>query len=217
MEFYFQNGLAASTRRSYSSAKNRYIKFCQSKGLTPLPASEHQLCQFASCLANQNLGHSSIKCYLSAVRHLHVAEGHGDPHVAEGHGDPHISCMARLEQVLKGIKGVQVRTVPKQTRLPITPELLLKMRQVWMAADGGSKWDHIMLWAACLLCFFGFLRSGEISVPLDSMFDSGAHLAFSDVSVDSTESPKVMRVHIKASKTDPFRVGVDIFIGRTVN
>ena len=125
--------------------------------------------------------------------------------------------MACLEQVLKGIKGVQVKTVPKQTRLPITPELLLKMRQVWMAADGGSKWDHIMLWAACLLCFFGFLRSGEISVPLDSMFDSGAHLAFSDVSVDSTESPKVMRVHIKASKTDPFRVGVDIFIGRTVN
>lgn len=128
-----------------------------------------------------------------------------------------MSCMARLEQVLKGIKGVQAKSAPKQTRLPITPELLSKMRQVWMAADGGSKWDHIMLWAACLLCFFGFLRSGEITVPSDTAFDSGAHLSFSDVSVDSTVSPKVLRVRIKASKTDPFRVGVDIFIGRTDN
>lgn len=45
-----------------------------------------------------------------------------------------------------------------------------------MAADGGSKWDHIMLWAACLLCFFGFLRSGEITVPSNSMFDNVAIL-----------------------------------------
>ena len=155
VEFYFQNGLATSTRRSYGSAKNRYIKFCQAKGLSPLPASEHQLCQFASCLANQNLCHSSIKCYLSAVRHLHVAEGHGDPHM---------SCMARLEQVLKGIKSVQAKSAPKQTRLPITPELLSKMRQVWMAADGGSKWDHIMLWAACLLfLWFPALRRNNCS------------------------------------------------------
>lgn len=112
--------------------------------------------------------------------------------MAKGHGDPNISSMAHLEQVLRGIKGLQAKTVPKQARLPITPELLLKIRQVWSAADGGSKWDNIMLWAACVLCFFGFLRFWEITVPSDSAFDDGAHLPFSDVAVDSTKNPKVL-------------------------
>lgn len=30
-------------------------------------------------------------------------------------------------------------------RLLITPELLLKIRRVWTDAEGGSKWDNIML------------------------------------------------------------------------
>lgn len=70
-------------------------------------------------------------------------------------------------------------------------------------------------WPAC--CFFGFLHSGEITVLSDTALDKRAHLSFSDVSVDSTVSPKVLQVHIKASKTAPFRVGVDIFIRRTDN
>lgn len=74
-----------------------------------------------------------------------------------------------------------------------------------------------MLWAACLMRFFGFLRSRDITVPSDSAFDDRAHLSFLDVTVDSKKNPRVIRVHIKASKTDPFRVGVDIFIGRIDN
>lgn len=110
VEFYFQNGLAASTRRAYGSAKSRYARFCSSNSLTPLPASGHQLCQFVSHLANENLCHSTIKCYLSAIRHLHVAEGYGDPNICN---------MARLEQVLKGIKSIQAKSLKKPTRLPI--------------------------------------------------------------------------------------------------
>ena len=73
--------------------------------------------------------------------------------------------------------------------------------------------------AASLLCFFGFLRAGEITVPTNAGFDEGVHLTFNDISVDCTENPQVIRVRIKASKTDPFRVGVgaDIFIWRTDN
>lgn len=211
-EYYFLNGLAASTRRAYGSAKSHYAKFCYSNSLSPLSASERQLCQFVSCLANQNLCYSTVKCHSSAVRHLHVAEGHGDPN---------ISSMARLEQVMRGInyKGVQAKATLKQATIPITPELLLKIKQIWKSAGGGggNKWDNIMLWAACLMRFFGFLRSRDITVPSDSAFDDRAHLSFLDVTVDSKKNPRVIRVHIKASKTDPFRVGVDIFIGRIDN
>ena len=54
-------------------------------------------------------------------------------------------------------------------------------------------------------------------MPSDSVFDEGAHLTFNDISVDSTDKPQVIRIRIKASKTDPFRVGANIFVGRTDN
>lgn len=204
MDFYFLNGLAPSTRRTYNSAKRRYMKFCTEKRLSLLPASEQQLCQFVSSLAMEKLCHSTLKGYLAAIRHLHI-EG--------GYGDPGISSMARLEQVMKGIKAVQAKLPKKPPRLPITPELLLLMKQSWKQA--GVNWDSVMLWAAASLCFFGFLRSGEITVPSDSSFDQGAHLTFADIAVDSTSNPKVLRARIKASKMDPFRVGVNIFVGKT--
>ena len=71
-----------------------------------------------------------------------------------------------------------------------------------------------MLWAACCLGFFGFLRSGEFTVPEDGEFDPGKHLSFSDLAVDSLSTPKVLSVCIKQSKTDPFRLGVTIFVGK---
>lgn len=206
MEFYFQNGLASSTQKAYNSAKKRYILFCSDKGLCPLPASENQLCQFISLLADQNLCHNSIKTYLAAIRHLHIAEGYGDPH---------INTMARLEQVLKGIKSVQCKKPRRISRLPISPDHLDKMRATWLKQP--TTVDGKMLWAAAALCFFGFLRSGEITIPSDSAFDEGAHLGFSDVTVDCLRNPQVIKVHLKASKTDPFRVGINIFIGRADN
>ena len=94
MDRYFQNGLVSSTQRTYNSAK-RWFQFGKDKHIRPLPAPERQLCWFVSALALQSLCHTTIKSYLAAIRHTHIAEGFGDPYI-------HI--MARLEQVLKGIK-----------------------------------------------------------------------------------------------------------------
>ena len=61
-----------------------------------------------------------------------------------------------------------------------------------------------MLWAACCLGFFGFLRSGEFTVPEDGEFDPGQRLSFSDIAADSSLlDPKVLSIRIKQSKTDP--------------
>ena len=91
---------------------------------------------------------------------------------------------------------------PVSPRLPITPDLLLKIRQVWF--NSHHHQDDAMLWAAALLCFFGFLRAGEIIIPSDTAYDEGTHISFSDVMVDSFNNPHVLKVRIKASKTDPF-------------
>lgn len=52
-------------------------------------------------------------------------------------------------------------------------------------------------------------------MPTESGYDEGAHLSFHNVSVDDLSNPQVLQVRLKAFKTDPFRSGVDIFIGRT--
>ena len=52
-------------------------------------------------------------------------------------------------------------------------------------------------------------------MPSDNCYDPGAHLSLTDVAVDNLSDPSSLQVRIKASKTDPFRKGVDIFLGRT--
>ena len=143
-----QSALAPTSQRTYASAQQRYVCFCISFGLAPLPVSEHQLCQFASHLANETLAHSTIKGYLSAIRHLQRASGFPDPAT---------SNIPKLEWVIKGIKSTQARAQSsKHTRHPITPHIVKAMGAVWEAQ--GPSQDHVMLWAAVTLCFFGFLR-----------------------------------------------------------
>jgi hypothetical protein len=72
-----------------------------------------------------------------------------------------------------------------------------------------------MLWAAACVCFFGFLRSGEMVVPDGASFDAEAHLAVGDVRVNDPSNPEFLEVRLKASKTDPFRQGVSIYLGKT--
>ena len=87
------------------------------------------------------------------------------------------------------------------------------MKQVWEQEP--DKFDTAMLWAAACMCFFGFLRSGEVVVPLVSEYDPAVHLSVEDVWVDSISAPQYLGVWIKASKTNPFRKGVLVYLGRT--
>ena len=102
------------------------------------------LCQYVSCLASQNIKHSTIKVYLSAVRHLHI-ENHMP--------DPNVGGMARLEQVVKGVKRDQACKLPNQRIcLPITADLMRQIKSILL--KNCKDEDNIMLWAAMYLCFF---------------------------------------------------------------
>ena len=43
----------------------------------------------------------------------------------------------------------------------------------------------------------------------------GAHLTFNDIKIINIQNPQALQVRIKASKTDPFRQGVLVCVGRT--
>lgn len=59
--------------------------------------------------------------------------------------------------------------------------------------------ENVLLWAACGLVFFEFLRCGELEYDIDT------HLSIDDIALDSTSSPALIKVTIIRSKTDPFR------------
>ena len=131
------------------------------------------------------------------------------PRLTLGFGDPEMGNMPQLEYVLKGMKRLG-NSGTRQQRLPITPLILELLKQTWSGLENQD--DTRMLWAASTLCFFGFLRSGEVVAPGDSGFDPVHHLSFDDVSVDSHEAQQSIEVTIKASKMDPFRKGVTVVI-----
>jgi len=169
-----------------------------------VPTSESTLTYFVAHLAKEGLKHRTMKVYLSAVRHLHIAEGAPDPFQ---------SPLGRLQYVLQGAKRMEARSgTSPRTRLPIGPDILRTLRRIWQ--DSGDP-DKAMLWAAACLGFFGFLRAGEFTVPSEEGFDASTHLTHQDIAIDDPRRPNMIRVHLKQSKTDPFRKGVSLFIGKT--
>ena len=201
---YFTKGLAPSTLRTYKSGQDRYLKFCESASLSPLPANEEQLCAFVAFLADDKLKHRSIKTYMSAVRHLQIRAGFPDPFAATVQ-------MPRLEYVLRGVKRSEAEK--GLVSLPITPHIL---RQLWeVRAPEGQLRNTKLIWAASTLCFFAFLRAGELCTPSTTSYNPNVHLSMCDITVDDPLYPSVMQIFIKQSKTDPFRKGFRLSIGQT--
>ena len=164
---------------------------------SPCLTDEWTLCLFATFLSHP-IQHSTINVYLSAIRSLHIEQGFADPLV---------DCL-RLQRVLRGIKRTQGDT--SSLRLLVTDDIMMV---IFRALDLSLP-DHCMFWAACNLAFFGFLRSAEFTVPNLASFSPSIHLGLDDVAVDSMLSPSCLQLRIKASKTDPFRKGIFLHIGR---
>ncbi len=72
-----------------------------------------------------------------------------------------------------------------------------------------------MLWAACCIAIFGFLRCGELTCTSASTPVVLAVNTVNDISVNSRVNPSYIQVFLRSSKTDPFGVGVTLALGKT--
>jgi len=118
--------------------------------------------------------------------------------------------MPKLRQILKSMKVEAGKSVkPTHSRLPITPSILRKMKKSIVF------WGSQLIQSITVTTFFSFCRSGEITIPREGACDPTTHLSFRDVAVDNAKSPSVISLLIKQSKTDQFREGTRIFIGKT--
>ena len=120
-------------------------RVCTQFKCCPLPVTETTLLRFVAHLASSDLTHQTVWLYLCAVRHLHIV--HNLP-------DPALTSYPLLNYALRGFRQGGCRH-ELHTRLPNT---------AWHSAEdllamvaNSSGLDHVMLWAAFCLGFFGFM------------------------------------------------------------
>ena len=115
---YLGNGIASSTKRMYASGVQHYIDFCTQTQCLPIPTSENTILLFVAHLAMQQLSHTSIKVYLSAMHNLHVISGN--------HHHFTKKLIPRLQMVLNSIKREQVTKNPSGLGVPSQQSLCFK-------------------------------------------------------------------------------------------
>ena len=142
--------------------------------------------------------------YLSSLRHFQISAGLPNPFTP--------NAFPRLTYVLWGVK----RSAPTHPdkRLPITPEILKVLRRHWSSAP--IPYENHLLWAACCLGLFGFLRIAEFTA-ISSSDPAPNIVSISDIYRADGYPPGFIRIYLRQSKTYPFGNGVQIYLGRTDN
>ena len=171
-----------------------------------MPTTETTLILFSTYLATERITFATIKICLAAIRNTHVSAGL--------HSHFYQQLSPRLQLVLKGIKKTQAITQPAKTRLPITLDIMKNIKSLLFRQP--KSYLNIMIWAACCLSFFGFLRVSEFTVPGDNLYDETSHLSFNSISIDNRDNPKQLKLTIKQSKTDPSAEGLIYTLGQPV-
>ena len=142
---YLNASLAPSSQKAYRAGIGSFLKLCTHLGSPPLPVTQDLLCSFVAYLANTNCAYQTIRSYLAAVRYLQIANNLTPTPLASMH---------KLQLVMRGARRHVASSRTVKPRLPITPEILRKLRALW--SGRAHEFDVILLWAACCSAFFVF-------------------------------------------------------------
>ena len=145
-------------------------------------------------MAREGLAPATLKTYLAGIRHAQIVRSLPEL------GSASSQCLRLLQS---GVAREQAFRLggPARQHLPITPQLLGEILRMW-AAGSVSEHDEAMFSAAASLCFYGFFRVGEITIPSTTTFDARVHLTWDGVAVDDATPPSSIHVHLKRSKCD---------------
>ena len=141
--------MSSSTAATYKRAFNLLREFQQS--IPPhanfWPASEALITSFIAFLYHKDLAASTIATYISALGSLHKFAGFADP--------------TSTFLVKKTLYGVQKTRFQKDSRLPITSDIINKLLNQILTASM-SKFNKLLISAMFQVAFHVFLRIGEI-------------------------------------------------------
>lgn len=187
------HSVAKPTRTLYTAQYKSYREFALHYHLQDFPLTEHTLVLFATHLSRRSQSHKSIKRYMAGLNFFAQVLGHTNV----------FDSAPRLARLIRGIKRYQGQQYSRPQRSPVTPLLLRKMGRNLFRSPMLYE-DKLMIWAAMLTAFFGFLRVSEYTSKLVRSHDPTSTLCVQDVTVGLATA----ELQIKSSKTDPFRQGI---------
>ena len=171
------------------------ISWDKEKDMPPL--SEESLIQYATyCHQSLQIKCSTIKLYICGIRHKFLQAG-----TSNLFSNCCSSKLHRLELIYKGIKKSENPST--RERLPITYSILSDIYYL-LKRNFFSPYVSQLIETASIVAYIGFLRCGEFTVTNE--FDQSSNLCYEDLSL----TEEYANLHLKSSKTDPFRHGVDI-------
>jgi hypothetical protein len=136
---------AESTKATYRSHRNCYLRYCLYFSLCPVPATQLTLKTYVSFLA-RSIKPSGINGYLNIIRIMHLEAGYDNP----------LEANFELSMIKRGVER-QLGSPPVQ-KLPIDVEILRRLSGVLDLTETGD----ICFWAAVLLGFYGMLRKSSL-------------------------------------------------------
>jgi hypothetical protein len=198
----WDSAYAPSTLASYSSGFRQFELFARQHHPAyhaSIISEELVILFIAHCFKNLKLKYGTIKLYLSAIRY-HA----GRAALLTPGANPFPEFSKQVEVIMRAVK--KQTATPTRTRLPITFPILVRIFDLLQRGYFTPFWD-LLLQTACVLAFYGFLRSSELTVTT-SHFDAKTNLCLNDLEFLHSDT---FALQLKTSKTDPFRRGVKIY------
>ena len=203
MAHLHEAALANSTMAAYNSAYRSYQLFCIRFSLPLFPLDESILQRYVAYLC-KSVSYQTIKVYLAGIQyHSHMSGSKIS-----------ITSMMRLYYLLRGVRRTQGSAYTRNRRQPITTHHL-HIINLRLPLLNYTDLQRLALRTAASVAFFGLLRCSEYTCASSTQFDPLVDLMVRNVTIAKNMS--IMSLRIKASKTDPFRVGCVVRIGRVDN
>ena len=207
VDYLWSEAVSVGTQQTYNTGIRCFRTFLAqnnfcTNGSLPV-VDENMLILFvAHCFSVLRLRYCTIKLYLNGIRFHYLRLGIDNPLCK-------LDCnLQRLHTILRAIK--RINSSPIRRRLPITFNILVALCTV-LRKGFFSPFENLKLEAAFCVAFFGFLRCGEFTCRKE--FNPDLHLTMGDVTI--ADNATRIRLHLKTSKTDPFRRGVVINLFKT--
>lgn len=136
-----------ATRKAYKCQVASYMGFCKRFRYIAVPASTLTIKRYIAYLSLTH-AYSSIKVYVNIIRLLHMQAGYDNP-----------MCDFGIKQVMKGLR--RCLGDHSSQRAVMTTEIM----QVIRSGLDMDNYLDVVVWAVCLIAFYGMLRLSSLFPP----------------------------------------------------
>ena len=193
--------VAENTKETYRTGLSAFDAFRSEYGLSSVwPPPVSHVTTFIAYLSLNKKAYRTINCYLSAINFRCNALQHSD-----------FSQNFLVRKMLEGLKRLNK---PKDTRMPITEDLLLRIVNN-LPNICVSLYEANLFSTAFSIAFHGFFRVGEI--VLSKRWQAHQIVGIEHVKFHSRDNTEFIKIVIPYSKTDQYGQGVTIKIDETKN